>query len=344
MFCIGYDAEEWTIKLREKRKAFMFVNRRFSLVSLFPSLLLSRSLPPPPLSISHTPLSPPPFPHAFACPQLVKNLQKQSDDLALAKALQEQERAFMLLASSATATATATAAGKRSHGGEGSAAAAAAAAPAAAPGCGAGARGDEGEEEGEGDVLDDEALAWKLHEEMEREHVLALAGVLPSQRRQLGEEEEEGAAAAAVGNGEEGEEREGEEAGEGEGEEGEEEEEEEEEEDPAALSYERLTALTDVVGVAPKKASSSALSKIVVGPYKPRKAWGEKEGDKEEDEEQKQEGEEEEQCAVCRVELETGEDAATLPCGHAYHEACVLAWLERAKSCPVCGAELEEGE
>ena len=74
------------------------------------------------------------------------------------------------------------------------------------------------------------------------------------------------------------------------------------------------------------------------------KGEGEKEESEKPEGEKPEEDEEEEQCAVCRVELEKGEDAATLPCGHAYHEGCVLAWLERAKSCPVCGSELEEGE
>ena len=272
--------------------------------------------------------------------------KKQDDDLALAKALQEQERAFMLLASSATPT------------GAGGAA-------AAAPG--GGGRGGEkvgGGEKEEEAALDDEALAWRLQEEMEREHMLALAGMLPGQRRQLGEEGAAALAAAgggggggAGGGGEGRAEAAAAAAAADEGEDEEEEEEEEEEEDPAALSYERLTALTDVVGVVPKKASTSALSKIVVGPYRPRRAGSGKggggggggEGKKGAEngvggggggKEEEEEGEEE-QCAVCRVELEKGEDTATLPCGHAYHEGCVLAWLERAKSCPVCGVELE---
>ena len=192
-------------------------------------------------------------------------------------------------------------------------------------------RGAGGEEEG---ALDDEALAWRLQEEMEREHLMALAGMLPQQRGQLGEEG--GAALAAAVDGGEG----GGEEGRAAGEEGQEQE-EEGEEDPAALSYERLTALTDIVGVVPKKASTSALSKIVVGPYKLRKAASREGEKKDAAEKEGEEEEEEEQCAVCRVELEKGEDAATLPCGHAYHEGCVLAWLERAKSCPVCGVELE---
>jgi len=266
--------------------------------------------------------------------QTQKNSNKKQSgdgDLALAKALQEQEHAFMLLASSSTTTAAGEAA-PTARGGAG--------AGAGGGARGAGGPGDDGEEggaAGEEEALGDEALAWKLQEEMERDHMLALAGMLPGQRRDFGGEE------GAGGEGEEG--RAG---GEDEREEEQGEDEEEEDEDPAALSYERLTALTDIVGIVPKKACASALSRIVVGPYRPRRgaaaSCGKGKGEEEKDADKggEEEGEEgEEQCAVCRVELERGEDAATLPCGHAYHEGCVLAWLERAKSCPVCGVELQ---
>ena len=45
------------------------------------------------------------------------------------------------------------------------------------------------------------------------------------------------------------------------------------------------------------------------------------------------------QAASCSVCLEAYDDDAELrelPCGHAFHAACIAQWLEQSAICPVC--------
>ena len=54
--------------------------------------------------------------------------------------------------------------------------------------------------------------------------------------------------------------------------------------------------------------------------------------------------EKDEKCPICIAPNEnlTGtEKFLTLPCEHAFHDACILPWLERTNSCPLCRAELK---
>lgn len=49
-------------------------------------------------------------------------------------------------------------------------------------------------------------------------------------------------------------------------------------------------------------------------------------------------------CTVCLDDFTTGGDVKPLPCGHAFHAACIDAWLERivgdAVRCPTCNASI----
>ncbi|RYG98465.1 hypothetical protein EON65_51395 [archaeon] len=47
------------------------------------------------------------------------------------------------------------------------------------------------------------------------------------------------------------------------------------------------------------------------------------------------------ECVFCLVEQELGSTACKLPCGHLYHRGCVVQWLQRKCTCPVCRYELE---
>ncbi|CAN4112862.1 unnamed protein product [Withania somnifera] len=45
-------------------------------------------------------------------------------------------------------------------------------------------------------------------------------------------------------------------------------------------------------------------------------------------------------CAICKDVVNVSETAKNLPCGHGYHDDCILKWLGSRNSCPVCRFEL----
>merc|ERR1711907_891949 len=45
-------------------------------------------------------------------------------------------------------------------------------------------------------------------------------------------------------------------------------------------------------------------------------------------------------CSVCCQRYAKGEQLIELPCGHHFHSACILPWLEKQHTCPTCRFEL----
>lgn len=42
------------------------------------------------------------------------------------------------------------------------------------------------------------------------------------------------------------------------------------------------------------------------------------------------------ECAICQEGYRQGEDRVQLACRHRFHDHCIIPWLERVASCPVC--------
>ncbi|XP_002038217.2 E3 ubiquitin-protein ligase RNF181 homolog isoform X3 [Drosophila sechellia] len=47
------------------------------------------------------------------------------------------------------------------------------------------------------------------------------------------------------------------------------------------------------------------------------------------------------ECSVCKEPAEAGQKYRILPCKHEFHEECILLWLKKTNSCPLCRYELE---
>ncbi|XP_066581916.1 E3 ubiquitin-protein ligase RNF181 [Prorops nasuta] len=46
------------------------------------------------------------------------------------------------------------------------------------------------------------------------------------------------------------------------------------------------------------------------------------------------------QCPVCLKDFDVGSQAKRMPCRHMFHNECIVPWLQKTNSCPLCRHEL----
>eukprot|EP00252_Welwitschia_mirabilis_P010074 TRINITY_DN2317_c0_g1_i1.p1 TRINITY_DN2317_c0_g1~~TRINITY_DN2317_c0_g1_i1.p1 ORF type:complete len:283 (-),score=75.59 TRINITY_DN2317_c0_g1_i1:261-1109(-) len=94
--------------------------------------------------------------------------------------------------------------------------------------------------------------------------------------------------------------------------------------DPDNMVYEELLALGEVVGSQSKGLNADIISSLPAFKY----------------EQQSSSQGSQEQCVICRLEYEGGDLMINLPCKHHYHSECIRDWLKINKVCPICNKEV----
>uniref|UniRef100_A0A7S2N4W3 RING-type domain-containing protein n=1 Tax=Zooxanthella nutricula TaxID=1333877 RepID=A0A7S2N4W3_9DINO len=41
-------------------------------------------------------------------------------------------------------------------------------------------------------------------------------------------------------------------------------------------------------------------------------------------------------CVVCQEAMTVGSKAKAMPCGHKFHDECLISWVQKSNSCPTC--------
>lgn len=94
--------------------------------------------------------------------------------------------------------------------------------------------------------------------------------------------------------------------------------------DPDELSYEELIALGEVVGTESRGLSADTIASLPSVNYKTQTA---SEGTTD-------------SCVICRLDYDDGDKLTVLSCKHTYHSECLNNWLQINKVCPICSTEV----
>ncbi|KAI5057372.1 hypothetical protein GOP47_0027387 [Adiantum capillus-veneris] len=95
--------------------------------------------------------------------------------------------------------------------------------------------------------------------------------------------------------------------------------------DPDNMSYEELVALGEAVGTHSRGLKPDAIAALPYSKYV---------------QDDNSCTSSEDLCVICRFEYEEGDSLSTLPCKHQYHSECIKNWLQINKACPICSAEV----
>lgn len=94
--------------------------------------------------------------------------------------------------------------------------------------------------------------------------------------------------------------------------------------DPDELSYEELLALGEAVGTESRGLSADTIASLPSVKYE---AGTSQNGSND-------------SCVICRLDYEDGDSLTLLSCKHSYHPDCINNWLKINKVCPVCSTEV----
>ncbi|XAR56036.1 hypothetical protein NMG60_11036323 [Bertholletia excelsa] len=97
-----------------------------------------------------------------------------------------------------------------------------------------------------------------------------------------------------------------------------------EEVDPDDMSYEELRALGDLVGTESRGLSADTIASLPTMIYRT----------------QSTQDSSNDLCVICRLDYENGDTLTLLSCKHLYHPDCINNWLRINKVCPVCSTEV----
>ncbi|XP_017084525.2 E3 ubiquitin-protein ligase RNF181 homolog [Drosophila eugracilis] len=49
-------------------------------------------------------------------------------------------------------------------------------------------------------------------------------------------------------------------------------------------------------------------------------------------------------CSICKEPAKEGEKFKIMPCKHEFHEECIVLWLNKRNTCPLCRFEVESND